>query len=89
MTNRGTADLASLIEAVPEGWTRVTYAGHPYGLTRRTHAGGRSVSLLAEELGGPDMVSANSHRTAKADLLRPCEMPEAKVMDFLRSWEPA
>ena len=81
--------LAALIEAVPEGWSRVRYEGRPYGLTRRTWGGGRSINVLAEELGGPDRVSANIHRTATAHHLRPCEMPEAKVLDFLRGWEPA
>jgi hypothetical protein len=89
MTDETPADLASLIEAVPEGWSRVTYAGRPYGLTRHTKAGGKVVSILAEELGGPDLVSANVHRTTTADHLRPCEMPAAKVLEFLRGWEPA
>ena len=79
--------LAALVDAVPEGWTRVLYEGRPYGLTRRTWAGGRSINVLAEELGGSDVVSANIHRTATAHHLRPCEMPEAKVVDFLRGWE--
>lgn len=81
--------LAVLVEAVPEGWTRVRYEGRPYGLTRRTWAGGRSINVLAEELGGTDLVSANIQRTTTAHHLRPCEMPEAKVLDFLRGWEPA
>ena len=89
MTGRATAELAALVEALPEGWTRVVYAGRPYGLTRHTRAGGRVVNVLAEELGGPDRVSANIHRTASADHLRPCEMPADKVLEFLRGWEPA
>ena len=86
--DRSTAALAALVAAVPEGWTRVRYQGRTYGLTRRTWAGGRSTNVLAEELGGPDVVSANVHRTSTADHLRPCEMPAAKVLDFLRGWEP-
>lgn len=81
--------LAALVEAVPEGWTRVRYEGRPYGLTRRTWAGGRSITVVAEQLGGTDLVSANIHRTTTAHHLRPCEMPEAKVLDFLHGWEPA
>jgi hypothetical protein len=81
--------IAALVDAVPEGWTRVRYGGRAYGLTRRTRAGGRSISVVAEELGGTDLVSANVHRTTTADHLRPCEMPESKVLDFLRGWEPA
>ena len=82
-------DLAALLERVPEGWTSVTCHGRRYGLSRTTRAGGRSVSVYAEELGGPDVVSTNVYRTTTADLLRPCEMPAAKVLAFLRAWSPA
>ena len=82
-------DLAALLERVPEGWTAVTFQGRRYGLSRTTRAGGRSVSVYAEELGGTDVVSTNVYRTAADDLLRPCEMPEAKVLDFLHGWSPA
>lgn len=82
----GSATLSDLVERVPEGWTRVVYRGRPYGLSRSTHAGGRSISVWAEELGGRDVISANVYRTSRADLLRACEMPEAKVLAFLRAW---
>ncbi len=78
-----TADLGRLVDALPEGWSEVAYAGRRYGLTTIVHAGGRSLSVYAEELGGTDVVSANVYRTAAGDVLRPCEMPAAKVLDFL------
>ena len=31
------------------------------------------------------MVSANVYRTTSGDVLKPCEMPAATVLDFLRS----
>lgn len=80
--------LQTLVDLVPEGWTLVRYQGRPYGLTRTTRAGGRSVSVLAQELGGSDLVSANVYRTIGGDLLRACEMPQQKVLDFLRRWQP-
>ena len=79
--------LSALVERVPEGWTRVNYDGRPYGLSRTTRVGGRVVTITAEELGGTDLVSANVYRTTAADLLRSCEMPDAKVLAFLRGWE--
>ena len=82
-------DLGEELDRVPEGWTRVTYAGRPYGLARRTRVDGRVVALYAEELGGSDVVSANVWRTADGDVLRPCEMPEQVVRDFLAGWRPA
>ena len=79
-------DLAELLGRVPEGWTAVRYAGRPYGLSRTSRAGGRSVAVYAEELGGSDVVSTNVYRTSSGDLLRPCEMPAAKVLAFLCGW---
>ena len=76
-------DLARLVDRVPEGWSVVEYDGRPYGLVRTTRAGGRSVSILAQELGGADVISANVYRVSGGDVLKPCEMPAAKVLDFL------
>ncbi len=88
MTRVGDAPdgLEALVDRVPEGWTRVKVDGRAYGLTRTTHTGGRSVSLYAEELGGPDVVSANVWLLAGGAVLRPCEMPAAEVEAFLRDW---
>ncbi len=82
-------DLAALIERIPEGWSLATYEDRRYGLTRTSRVDGRSISVFAEELGGPDLISANVYRTCEEDHLRTCEMPEAKVLAFLREWKPA
>ncbi len=79
-------ELPELIGRVPPGWTRVAYRGRNYGMTRTDHADGRSVSVYAEELGGSDVISTNVYRTSAGDLLRPCEMPAAKVLAFLAGW---
>ena len=62
--------VTALVDRVPEGWTRVEYDGRAYGLSRTTRAGGRGVAVLAEELGGGDLVSANVYRTSTGDLLK-------------------
>jgi hypothetical protein len=82
-------DLSALFARVPEGWSLVEYDGRSWGLTRTVHGDGRSESILAEELGGSDLVSANLYRLDGEDLLKPCEMPEEKVLDFLRGLRPA
>ena len=79
-------ELAELVDRVPEGWSSVVCDGRPYGLTKVSRAGGGSVTVYAEELGGSDVVSANVVRTGSGDLLRPCEMPAAKVLAFLQNW---
>ena len=83
------AELERLVDRVPEGWTVVVYDGRRYGLTRTTRAAGRSVSLLAEQLGGTEVVSTNVYRTSDGDVLKPCEMPAEKVLAFLHGWETA
>ena len=45
--------------------------------------------VLAEALDGSDLVSANLYRTSDEDVLKPCEMPAEKVLDFLRRQRPA
>ena len=78
-------ELGGLVDALPEGWSEVTYAGRRYGLTKITHTGGRSSRVYAEQLGGTDVISANVYRTGAGDVLKPCEMPAVKVLDFLRA----
>ncbi len=43
---------------------------------------------MAEELGGGDYVSLNLYRTGRGARLRPCEMTEAKVVDFVLGLRP-
>ena len=54
-----------------------------YVVAKTGFAGGASQKLVADELGGTDYVSLNLYRTRSGALLRPCEMPEAKVIDFV------
>jgi peptide-methionine (S)-S-oxide reductase len=82
------SDVVALFDRVPEGWSEVRYAGKRYGLTRSIAAHGRAVTLYAEELGGRDVVSANLYLTSTGPELRACEMPAAKVVDFLAGFEP-
>jgi hypothetical protein len=73
----------ALFERVPEGWSEVVFEARRYGVTRTVRLGGRVQDLYAEELGGPDVVSANLYATAAGDQLKPCEMPAEKVLGFL------
>ena len=81
-------DYAELFERVPVGWSEVVYEGRRYGLTRSVAAQGRAMAMYAEELGGRDVVSANLYLTAGGPQLKACEMPTAKVVDFLEKFEP-
>lgn len=79
---------AALVDGIPDGWTRVWFRDRPYGLTKTVRGGGDSVAVYAEELGGRDVVSANAYRVDGRWHLRPCEMPEQKVLEFLAGWTP-
>ena len=79
-------DLVALFDRVPVGWTEVSFNGVRYGLTRTLAADGRAQSVFAEELGGRDVISANLYLTGQPQL-RPCEMPAAKVLEFLERFE--
>lgn len=81
-------DLDALVARIPAGWSVRTHGGRRWGVTRSVHAGGRSQSVYAEELGGPDVVSTNVYRTSTGPVLKPCEMPAEKVLAFLRESQP-
>ena len=71
-------------DALPIGGYGGTFQGSRYRITKRQMANGRSQNLEAEELGGPDYISFNLYRLASGQmLLRPCEMPEEKVVRFV------
>lgn len=69
-----------------------TAHGRRYVVTKSTFAEGKSVKLVAEEQGGSDYISLNWYDLASGALLKPCEMPAGKVVDFvlaLRSGDTA
>lgn len=71
-------------DALPIGGYGGTFQGKRYRITKRQMASGRSQKLEAEELGGPDYISFNLFRLASGQvLLKPCEMPEEKVVRFV------
>ena len=79
--------LLSDIAAVPLGYSICKFRGKKYGVTKSVHNLGKSVKIYAEELGGEDFISLNFYQTDRSDILKPCEMPEEKVLQFLRELE--
>jgi hypothetical protein len=68
---------------LPNGAYDVFYLGKRYLLRKTTLLEGRLLKLYAEELGGNDIVSGNYYPTIKGGLLKPCEMSNKKVIDFV------
>ena len=71
------------LDRIPEGYSEGCHDGRRYRVGKTVLAGGRSVKLVAWELGGPDYISLNLYHLTSGDRLRPCEMAEAKVRDFV------
>lgn len=68
-------------DALPEGTFTGRARGRRYVVVRKV--AGAVQKLVAEELGGPDYISLNLYRLTSGARLKPCEMPEQKVVDFV------
>lgn len=79
--------ILEIIESIREGFSEGTYNNKKYGITKSTFNQGNSFKLYAKELGGSDFISLNYYKTTKKEFLKPCEMPEAKVIHFLKNIE--
>ena len=75
-----------LIDKIPEGYSEGMYNERKYGISKRPFNSNRSLMVFAEELGGKDFVSFNFYMGSNP-VLKPCEMPEVKVLDFLEKVE--
>jgi len=61
----------------------VSYEGCRYLLRKETLLKGKLIKLYAHELGGNDFISLNFYPNIQNGLLKPCEMPEEKVITFI------
>ncbi len=71
------------IDQIPEGYSEGIFRERKYGISKQLFNDGKSQKIFAEELGGNDFISLNYYQTSTKDLLKPCEMPKAKVIQFL------
>ncbi|WP_415921377.1 hypothetical protein [Tateyamaria sp. SN6-1] len=75
--------FAAALAALPTGTFQGMAHGRRYVVTKSVLGSGRTTKLVAEELGGRDYISLNHFALASGGLLKPCEMPEAKVTAFV------
>lgn len=68
---------------LPNGANDVRYLGKRYLLRKETLLEGKLLKVYAQELGGKDIVSGNYYPTIKSGTLKPCEMSDKKVIDFV------
>ncbi|MFX0546153.1 hypothetical protein ACEWPL_011465 [Roseovarius sp. S1116L3] len=74
-------------DALPLGTFHGVAEGRRYVVTRSDFSGGAAQKLVAEELGDSDYISMNLYRLASGAQLKPCEMPEEKVLRFVLDLE--
>ena len=71
--------------ALKDGSYDVFYYNKRYLLSKQTELDGKLIKLYAKELGDNDFMSLNYYPHIGDGLLRPCEMPEKKVIEFVLS----
>jgi len=69
--------------ALPNGANDVLYLDKRYLLRKDTLLDGKLLKVYAEALGDKDVVSGNYYPTIKRGTLKPCEMSDKKVIDFI------
>ena len=65
------------------GSYNVFYREKRYLLSKQTQLKGKLIKLYAQELGDNDFVSLNYYTDIGDGLLKPCEMPQEKVINFI------
>jgi hypothetical protein len=78
-----TTEFYTKLLDLPNGASDVRYLEKRYLLRKETLLGGKLFKVYAEELGGNDIVSGNYYPTIKEGVLKPCEMSDKKVIDFI------
>ncbi|WP_298520069.1 peptide methionine sulfoxide reductase [uncultured Kordia sp.] len=78
--------LLERIQQLPLGYSEVFYEKVKYGVTKSEFNEGKSYKVYASALGGNNFISLNYYCTSQREILKPCEMPEAKVTHFLENY---
>ncbi len=82
--------FVTALAALESGYHSGYFGGRRYGVTIERPAGARITKLLARELGDSDIVSFNLFLVGNNQaVLKPCEMPSEKVIDFVLRFAPS
>lgn len=77
------------LNELPKGYSTGEFKGAPYGATLTISDDGKRFKLFAQNLATKDHVSFNLYLlNGGRHILRPCEMSEAKVVDFVLGYVP-
>ena len=69
--------------ALPNGANNIFFKGQRYLLRKESLLEGKLIKIYAEDLASINIVSGNYYPTMKNGMLKPCEMSEVKVIDFV------
>lgn len=69
--------------ALPDGANDLIYDDRRYLLRKETLLEGKLIKIYAEDLSANDIVSGNYYPSMKGGMLKPCEMSDKKVIDFV------
>lgn len=72
----------------PSGTLTGRYETRGYVATKSVFNDGKSMKLVAEELGGNDYISLNLYLLDAGARLYPCEMSATKVTEFVLGFQP-
>jgi len=75
------------LSSLKDGSYDVFFNSRRYLLRKETHLDSKLIKLYGEELGGNDFISLNYYPEIQGGLLKPCEMPQQKVIDFILNLE--
>ncbi len=83
MENLSATPFHERLLSFDDGAYDVIFSAKRYLFRKETHLGGKLVKVYAEELGGNDFISLNYYPQTLNGLLKPCEMADRKVIDFV------
>ena len=88
MTSCVPEDFIRALKALPTGTHPGHVQGRRYLASKTVFNAGRSLKLVAEEIGGRDYISLNFYDLRTGPRLFPCEMPVEKVVAFVTRFTP-
>ena len=83
MKNLSTTFFHERLLSFEDGAYDVIFDDKRYLFRKETHLGGKLIKVYAEELGDTNFISLNYYPQTANGLLKPCEMPDEKVIDFI------
>lgn len=88
MTDQAPDNVVYALSSLPAGTLTGTCDTRRYVATKSVFNGGKSMKLVAEELGGRDYISLNLYLLGTGARLYPCEMSAEKVARFVLGFQP-